>query len=229
MTGDRSIRWLTAAAVIVVAAIAAVVSFVHIKHLAVTHGQTRLAALLLPLSIDGTVVVASLVMFRVARAGLNTPWLARSMLALAVTATLAANVGYGLPFGMAGALISGWPAVAFVGSVEMVIGMVRRIRQSARGSVLGASPQAASASAYALNGRAHPERPRKAPGGRTSERTEGRSRSRARSASVSVDDAEREFTADLASGAVPSLRSIRARQERARVLREHLQTVTGST
>src|SRR5258707_490967 len=124
MTGDKSIRWLTSGAVLLVAAIAAIVSFVHI--LAVTHGQTRLAAGLLPLSIDGTVAAASLVMLRAARAGLGTPLLARFMLALAVTATMAANVGYGLPFGVAGALISGWPAIAFVGPVQMGIGTVRR-------------------------------------------------------------------------------------------------------
>jgi hypothetical protein len=36
--------------------------------------------------------------------------------------TIAANVGYGLPLGVPGALISGWPAIAFVGSVEMGAG-----------------------------------------------------------------------------------------------------------
>jgi DNA-binding CsgD family transcriptional regulator len=125
---DKPIRVATAAAVLVVAAIAAIVSFVHIEHLAVTHGQTAVAAVLLPVSIDGTVAAASLVMLRAARAGLGTPWLARAMLGLAVAATLAANIGYGLPYGLAGAALSGWPAVAFVGCAEMAIGMVRRAR-----------------------------------------------------------------------------------------------------
>ncbi len=107
---DRPVRAVTTAAVLLVAVIAAVVSFVHIEHLAAAHGQTALAALLLPLSVDGTVAAASMVLLRAARAGLGTPWLARFMLALAVMATLAANVGYGLPFGVAGALLSGWPA-----------------------------------------------------------------------------------------------------------------------
>ena len=57
---DRGTRWLTAAAVLVVACIAAVVSFIHIEHLAVAHGQDTLAALLLPISVDGTVAAASL-------------------------------------------------------------------------------------------------------------------------------------------------------------------------
>ena len=132
-TGNATDRWIrhgTAAAVLFVAAIAAVVSFVHIQDLAITHGQTPLAAMLLPLSIDGTVAAASLVMLRAARNRIGTPWLARTMLSLAVLATLAANVGYGLPYGIPGALLSGWPAVAFVGCAEMAIGMVRRITRT---------------------------------------------------------------------------------------------------
>ena len=87
--------------------------------------------MLLPVSIDGTVGAASLVMLRAAREGLGTPSLARFMLVLAVGATLAANVGYGLPYGLAGAALSGWPAVAFIGCAEMAIGMVRRSRGTA--------------------------------------------------------------------------------------------------
>ena len=114
-------------AVLFVALIAAVVSFVHIEHLAAVHGQTTLTAWLLPLSIDGTVVAASMVMLRAARARLATPWLARFMLGLAVVATLAANIAYGLPYGLPGALISGWPAVAFIGCAEMAISAVRKM------------------------------------------------------------------------------------------------------
>ena len=130
MTGETAIRRGTAAAVLLVAAIAAVISFVHIEHLAITHGQTALAAMLLPLSIDGTVAAASLVLLRAARAGLAAPWLAQFMLGLSVLATLAANVGYGAAYGLPGALLSGWPAVAFIGSAEMALGMVRRARSA---------------------------------------------------------------------------------------------------
>ncbi len=125
---DRAIRVLTANAVLVVAAIAAVISFTHIDHLAITHGQTVLSAALLPLSIDGTVAAASLVMLRSARMKLPTPKLARVMLTLAVLATLACNVLYGAGFGIVGALLSGWPAVAFIGCAEMAISMIRRSR-----------------------------------------------------------------------------------------------------
>jgi len=127
MTADRdAYRTLTTLAVLLVAAIAAAISFVHIESLAVRYGQPRLAAWLLPVSIDGTVAVSSLTMLRSARLGLTAPWLARTMLLLAVAATLACNVAYGLPHGVPGALLSGWPAVAFVGSAEVAISMSRK-------------------------------------------------------------------------------------------------------
>jgi hypothetical protein len=130
---DKSIRVMTAATVLLVAVIAAVISYIHIEHLAVTvGGQTMLAAVLLPLSIDGTVVASSMVMLRAARAGIRTPCLARFGLGLSVAATLAANIGYGASHGLPGALMSGWPAAAFLICAEMAIGMVRRARESAR-------------------------------------------------------------------------------------------------
>jgi DNA-binding CsgD family transcriptional regulator len=125
MTGDRY-RPLTAAAVLLVAAIAAVVSYMHVATLALHYGQPPLAAYLLPLSIDGLVATSSLVLLRSARAGVSAPWLARTGLALAVVATLAANVASGLPHGWPGALLAGWPAVAFVISAETAIAMSRR-------------------------------------------------------------------------------------------------------
>jgi len=126
--GDRAIRVLTTIAVLAVAGIAAVISFTHIDHLAITHGQTVLSAALLPLSIDGTVAASSLVMLRAARLVLPTPKLARAMLGLSVLATLACNVLYGAGFGIVGALLSGWPAIAFIGTAELAIGMIRRSR-----------------------------------------------------------------------------------------------------
>jgi hypothetical protein len=147
---DKAIRRLTAAAVLLVAAIAATVSYLHIEHLAITHGQVELAAILLPVSIDGTVAAASLVMLHSARAGLPSPRLARFMLGLSVAATLACNVGYGLPYGIAGALISGWPAIGFLGSVEMALTMIRRARSSAP-----ALTESTPAPYAALNGHAH--------------------------------------------------------------------------
>jgi hypothetical protein len=118
--------WLTVVAVLLVAGIAAVISYEHIWSLAVRYGQPRLAAYLLSLSIDGAVLTSSLATLRSARLAVTTPGVARGMLALSVGATLACNVAYGLPHGWPGALLSGWPAVAFIGSAEVAFSMSRR-------------------------------------------------------------------------------------------------------
>jgi hypothetical protein len=114
--------------VLAVAAFAAVVSYSHIYDLGRAHGQAGVAARLLPLSVDGLILAASLVMLLEARAGRTAPVLARVMLGLGVAATVAANVAYGLAHGLPGATISAWPAVAFIGSAELLIGSIRRAR-----------------------------------------------------------------------------------------------------
>jgi hypothetical protein len=43
-------------------------------------------------------------------------------------ATVGANIAYGAGYGLLGALISAWPAVAFIGSVEIAMQQVRRAR-----------------------------------------------------------------------------------------------------
>jgi Protein of unknown function (DUF2637) len=123
---ERRLARITSAAVLGVGVIAAVISFLHIEHLSATHGQTPLASYLLPLSIDGDVVASSLTMLRAAWKQQAAPWLGRGMLLAGVGATLAANVAYGLGSGVEGALISGWPALAFIGCAEMAIMSARR-------------------------------------------------------------------------------------------------------
>lgn len=125
VTGDRLIRVSTALVVVAVAAFAAVVSYSHIYDLGRAHGQSGTAARLLPLSVDGLILAASLVMLHEARNRRQPPALARSMLGLGVAATVAANVAYGASYGWLGAVISAWPAAAFIGAVEMVIGLIR--------------------------------------------------------------------------------------------------------
>lgn len=131
MTGERAIRFLTAGVVVAVAAFAAIVSYSHIYDLARDHGQTGTAARLLPLSVDGLILAASLVLLHEARAGRSAPTLARFLLGLGVAATLLANVAYGVAYGLVGAAVSAWPALSFIGSVELVMLMIRRSRDSA--------------------------------------------------------------------------------------------------
>ncbi len=128
MNGDRVIRFATAAVVCSVAAFAAVVSYSHIYGLGRVHGQDGTAARLLPLRVDGLILAASLVLLHEARNDRDVPRLARLMLWLGISATIGANVAYGAGYGLLGALISAWPAVAFIGSVEIAVQQVRRAR-----------------------------------------------------------------------------------------------------
>ena len=127
---EKWIRRLAAVVVLAVAAVAAVISFGHIFDLAHAHGQDVLASALLPLSVDGEVLASSLALLHAARQRRDTPLLARFMLALGVGATIAANVAFGAPYGPLGAIISSWPGIAFVGSAEMALAMVRSSRRA---------------------------------------------------------------------------------------------------
>ena len=53
------------------------------------------------------------------------PALARWLLALGIVATLAANVAHGLGQGAVGAVVGAWPAVALVGSYELLMVIIR--------------------------------------------------------------------------------------------------------
>jgi len=220
---NKAIRILTTLAVLVVAGIAAVISFVHIAHLALTHGQTMLVAMLLPLSIDGTVAAASLVMLRSARMKLPVPMLARVMLVLAVLATLASNIVFGAGFGIVGALLSGWPAVAFIGCAEMAIGMIRRTATVA-GDVadLADVPEGVYPVPEAVARTVAQDVPE---AGRTV--TPGRARLRA--ADAHARKAERRYAGQLTQGRMPSLRSVMADlhvgQDKARTILAHLATL----
>ena len=141
MTGDRVIRFTTAAGVCAVAAFAALVSYSHIYGLGREHGQDGTAARLLPLSVDGLILAASLVLLHEARNGREAPGLARFMLWLGIGATIGANIAYGAGYGLLGALISAWPAVAFIGAVEIAMQRVRRARGPRAATSVPAAPQ----------------------------------------------------------------------------------------
>jgi xanthosine utilization system XapX-like protein len=117
---DRIIRRTTALAVVGVAAVAAVVSYEHASALVREHGESGWTGRLIPLTVDGLIYASSMVMLDSARRGVRVPVLARWLLGLGIVTTLAANVAHGLAHGLIGAAISAWPAVALVGSYELL-------------------------------------------------------------------------------------------------------------
>lgn len=142
---DMVITWSMAATVAVVAIAAAIISYSHIYDLATgqrgSGTETGIQPVLLPLSIDGVIAEASLVLLYAARHKIPAPGLARFMLWLGITATVAANVAHGLPpsvlspqvHDVIGALLSAWPAAALIGSMEMAMRLVRDVRTVADG------------------------------------------------------------------------------------------------
>jgi hypothetical protein len=126
MTGaDKTIRWSTAAAVIGVAVVAAVVSYEHAYALVRARGETGWTGRLIPLTVDGLIWASSMVMLDSARRGARLPALARWLLGFGIAATLAANVAHGLGHGLIGAAVGAWPALALVGSYELLMMIIR--------------------------------------------------------------------------------------------------------
>jgi hypothetical protein len=124
-SADTAIRASTAAVVLAVAGIAAYISYWHAYTVVRQYGENGVTALLEPGTIDGLVYASSMVILHAARHRLPVPRLARWMLALGIAASLAVNVAQGWSHGLVGAAAAAWPAVALVGSYELLAWMIR--------------------------------------------------------------------------------------------------------
>ena len=113
------VRLTTVAAVVVVALIAAVVSYSHMQQLAYSAGEDW-RSWLIPLSIDGTVVAASMVLVTRRRNGLPGGWLAWGALGAGALASLAANMADARPE-ITAVLVAGWAPVAFAICFELLL------------------------------------------------------------------------------------------------------------
>ncbi|WP_308203441.1 DUF2637 domain-containing protein [Lentzea californiensis] len=110
-------------AVAAVAAVAAVVSFDHMRALALDAGEGW-KAWILPISVDGMLVSASLVMLTRKRAGQPVGALAWTGLVLGLLVSLAANVAAAEPT-LIGRLVAAWPPVALGLSYELLLTLIR--------------------------------------------------------------------------------------------------------
>lgn len=111
--------------VCIVAVIAAIVSYRHAYAVVTQYGESGATAIMIPLTIDGLVYAASMVILHSARVGIKAPPLAWALLWLGILATLAANVAHGWQYGIFGSIVAAWPAVALVGCYEMLMWLVR--------------------------------------------------------------------------------------------------------
>jgi hypothetical protein len=125
MMTDRLIRITTALAVATVAAVAAVISYRHAYELVSTHGETGATARLVPFTVDGIILAASMLILDANRRNRPVPPLARWCLGAGILATIGANLAHGLSHGPIGALVSAWPALALAGSFELLMTLIR--------------------------------------------------------------------------------------------------------
>jgi hypothetical protein len=116
MNGTRLARNLSAGAV---AAIAAVASYEHMRVLAADYGQPPVIANLMPISVDGLIIVSTIAMADDKRSARTPRQSARLAFVVGVVASIAANV-LATPGGVIARIISAWPAVALLMVVEVL-------------------------------------------------------------------------------------------------------------
>lgn len=150
---DRAIRYSAIGAVLVVALVAAFVSYRHALQVVRAHGESGALALAYPVTVDGLIYCASMVLLSAARQGVRPHWLAYGALALGIAATLAANVAAGLSFGPVGALVASWPAPALVISYELLMIVLRTSARTA--ATAPAADTAVPGPPAGLNGHGH--------------------------------------------------------------------------
>ncbi|MEU1881441.1 DUF2637 domain-containing protein [Streptosporangium sp. NPDC020072] len=122
----RRIQRTTIACVALLAVIAAVVSFRHMHELCLRHGEDRLAAVLIPLAVDGIIVVASMSILLANRYGSRGGAFAWTLLVVGSLAGLGVNIAVAEP-GLTGRVIAAWPSVALIGSYELLMSQIRRV------------------------------------------------------------------------------------------------------
>jgi Protein of unknown function (DUF2637) len=118
---ERVIRWSRRGWWFGAAAVAAVASYEHAYALVRAHGEGGWTGRLVPLTVDGLIYASSMVIVDSARRKTRVPALARWLLGLGI----AANVAHGLGRGPVGAAVAAWPAVALVGSYELLMTVIR--------------------------------------------------------------------------------------------------------
>jgi Protein of unknown function (DUF2637) len=130
---DRWIRATTTASVVLLAGIAAVVSYRHMHTLTLAHGESRWTAALIPLSVDGMIIASSMTLLADSRTGQPGGVLPWALLTAGSVASLTANVAVAQPT-VYGRMIAAWPSFALIGAYEL---LMRQIRHAATTVVSG--------------------------------------------------------------------------------------------
>jgi hypothetical protein len=125
---DGSIRFLAGLSLAALAAITGIVSYLHALTVVYITGSAGLVAYLIPFVADLMIVTASLAILDAIRHHAPKPPLAMVSLVAGIGSTLAMNIVAGLHISAGGALVAALPPVAFVLSLETLMGIVRLAR-----------------------------------------------------------------------------------------------------
>ena len=125
---DGSIRFLAGLSLAALAAITGIVSYLHALTVVHLTGSAGLVAYLIPFVADLMIVTASLAILDAIRHHAPKPPLAMVSLVTGIGSTLAMNIVAGLHTSAGGALVAALPPVAFVLSLETLMGIVRLAR-----------------------------------------------------------------------------------------------------
>jgi len=125
---DGLIRLLAGLSLAALAVITGIVSYLHALSVVHMTGSAGTVACLIPLVADLMILTASLALLDAIRNRARKPPLAMLSLAVGIGATVAMNVVAGSVHGAGGALVASLPPVAFVLSLETLMGIVRLAR-----------------------------------------------------------------------------------------------------
>lgn len=88
-------------------------------------GETGITGRLVPFTVDGFILAASMLILDANRRNQPVPRLPRWCLGTGILATVGANLAHGFGHGPIGALVSAWPALALAGSFELLMTLIR--------------------------------------------------------------------------------------------------------
>lgn len=120
---ERMVQRISIGAVLLVALVAAVISYCHLRDLALEHGEGWRAGLI-PLSIDGMLVATTSAIVGQRRQGRPAGWVPWLGLILGIVASLLGNVA-GAHSDLIARLIAAWPPLALALSIETLVIILR--------------------------------------------------------------------------------------------------------
>lgn len=115
-----AVRWVTGLVVLGLGVIALAVSYSHMHDLAVLAGEGAWQAAMLPATVEGMVLSASLTMLTRRMAGRGAGWLSWICLIVGIVVSVAANVTSAEPR-LVSQLMAAWPPLAFWGAYELFV------------------------------------------------------------------------------------------------------------